>query len=137
MPALTFDERKANSERLDELVLIAIDFCREYIQDKSIERDKRYELARSVLEANKILVESGKKSYLKNRFEILKRDDFKCVYCGRSSEHKVILQIDHIIAKANGGNDDNSNLVTACFECNIGKRDFLLDERQEKKFSVL
>lgn len=56
------------------------------------------------------------------RFQILARDGFKCRYCGRSaSEDNVKLHVDHILNKNNGGDDDPSNLITACQDCNIGK----------------
>lgn len=54
------------------------------------------------------------------RFEIFKRDNFTCQYCGRQTP-LVILEVDHIIPKAGGGTDDPNNLVTACRDCNRGK----------------
>lgn len=54
------------------------------------------------------------------RFHILGRDGFKCVYCG-SAPPDVVLHIDHRVAVANGGGNDDDNLVTACLACNIGK----------------
>lgn len=54
------------------------------------------------------------------RFEIFKRDGFVCAYCG-AHPPEVVLEVDHIIAAANGGADDSDNLVTACFNCNRGK----------------
>lgn len=54
------------------------------------------------------------------RFEVLKRDDFTCKYCGRRSP-EVVLQVDHIIAESDGGTDDPINLTTSCWECNSGK----------------
>lgn len=56
----------------------------------------------------------------KIRFEVFKRDAFKCQYCGKSSPD-VILEIDHIEPVASGGTNDSINLVTACFDCNRGK----------------
>lgn len=61
------------------------------------------------------------------RFEILKRDNFRCVYCGATST-EAKLQVDHIVPVAKGGSDSPENLVAACFSCNIGKRDKLLEE---------
>lgn len=58
----------------------------------------------------------------KKRFEIFKRDNFTCQYCGNSAP-KVILEIDHIKPISKGGNNGYLNLVTACFDCNRGKRD--------------
>lgn len=59
---------------------------------------------------------------LKTRFEILKRDGFRCRYCG-ADQTKSLLQVDHVHPKAKGGGNHESNLVTACFECNQGKKD--------------
>jgi len=56
----------------------------------------------------------------KMRFEVFKRDEFRCGYCGKSPP-KVILEIDHIQPKAKDGEDDINNLITACFDCNRGK----------------
>lgn len=58
----------------------------------------------------------------KTRFEIFKRDNFTCQYCGRTSED-VILEIDHVVPVSKGGTNDEMNLVTACFDCNRGKSD--------------
>lgn len=54
------------------------------------------------------------------RFEILRRDNHACRYCGRSAPD-VELTIDHVIPVALGGNDEPVNLVTACRDCNGGK----------------
>jgi len=55
------------------------------------------------------------------RFDILRRDNFTCRYCGRSSPD-VVLHVDHVTAVANGGTDDPANLITSCSDCNFGKR---------------
>ncbi len=57
------------------------------------------------------------------RFEILRRDGFRCFYCGSDPQDGVKLHVDHIIAKSKGGSDLAENLITACYDCNIGKRD--------------
>jgi hypothetical protein len=56
----------------------------------------------------------------RTRFEVFKRDKFTCQYCGRKAPD-VLLQADHVIARANGGADDLMNLVTAGDGCNQGK----------------
>lgn len=72
---------------------------------------------------------------LRTRFKIFERDDFKCVYCGRNPrEHETTLEIEHVFPKARGGTNATANLVTACKECNAGKGDYLLNQRQLKKF---
>jgi hypothetical protein len=55
------------------------------------------------------------------RIAVLERDGYRCVYCGRSSD-VVPLNADHVVPRARGGRDDPANLVTACFDCNNGKR---------------
>jgi hypothetical protein len=64
----------------------------------------------------------------KIRFEVFKRDSFKCQYCG-SSAPDVILHIDHIEPVSKGGDNDITNLITSCFDCNMGKKDRLLDDK--------
>ena len=59
------------------------------------------------------------------RFEVFKRDVFTCQYCG-ATPPSVVLEIDHIEPVAEGGGDEESNLVTACFDCNRGKAARLL-----------
>ena len=56
----------------------------------------------------------------RTRFEVFKRDGFVCQYCG-AHPPAVLLEVDHIIALANGGTDDEDNLVTSCEPCNRGK----------------
>jgi HNH endonuclease len=55
------------------------------------------------------------------RFRVLQRDNFRCVYCGRSSREGVTLHLDHLVPVAAGGPTDEGNLVTACQDCNLGK----------------
>jgi len=54
------------------------------------------------------------------RFEVFKRDSFTCQYCG-GTPPKVLLHLDHIVAVANGGTNEESNLITSCADCNLGK----------------
>lgn len=56
----------------------------------------------------------------KMRFEIMKRDGFACIYCGRKPP-EVSLEIDHVVAIATNGAHHPSNMVTACYDCNRGK----------------
>lgn len=57
---------------------------------------------------------------VRTRFEVFKRDDFTCRYCGRRSP-EVILEVDHVVPVCDGGDDDPLNLVTSCWSCNRGK----------------
>ena len=57
----------------------------------------------------------------KTRFEIFKRDRFRCVYCGAVPSETVLLECDHIKPVAEGGTNEAENLVTSCGNCNRGK----------------
>lgn len=58
----------------------------------------------------------------KLRFEIFKRDSFTCQYCGRSAP-EIVLEIDHIRPISKDGEEEITNLITSCFDCNRGKSD--------------
>lgn len=60
-----------------------------------------------------------------SRKNILRRDNFKCQYCGTKSS---LLTIDHVIPKSKGGLDTWENLVTACIKCNNKKGNRTPDE---------
>lgn len=61
------------------------------------------------------------------RFDVFKRDSFKCQYCGKAAPD-VVLVVDHIHPVAKGGKNDIVNLITACQPCNAGKSDKALSE---------
>lgn len=63
------------------------------------------------------------------RFEVFKRDGFRCVYCGATPMVSV-MHVDHVVAVANGGTNDPANLVTACADCNGGKSSVPLEQRK-------
>lgn len=63
----------------------------------------------------------------RKRFEILKRDSFTCSYCGANPPN-VVLEVDHIIPVSKGGDNNELNLITSCFDCNRGKSNKELDE---------
>lgn len=65
----------------------------------------------------------------RTRFEIFKRDGFRCVYCG-ATPNTTVLHVDHVEPKSKGGTDDHANLVTACQPCNGGKSDVRLGDRR-------
>ena len=61
----------------------------------------------------------------KLRYQVLKRDNFKCCACGASpaKDSAVELHIDHIIPWSRGGETTLGNLQSLCSKCNIGKSD--------------
>jgi 5-methylcytosine-specific restriction endonuclease McrA len=64
------------------------------------------------------------------RFEILKRDNFTCQYCGAKAP-EVVLHVDHIHPVADGGTNELLNLIAACQSCNLGKSDRKLSDHQK------
>ena len=59
-----------------------------------------------------------------DRFQLFKRDKFRCYYCGSTpAADEVKLHADHVIPRSKGGEDTFDNLVTACSKCNISKSD--------------
>lgn len=54
------------------------------------------------------------------RYEILRRDNHACRYCGATAPD-VKLNVDHVIPTSLGGSDKPDNLVAACVDCNGGK----------------
>jgi 5-methylcytosine-specific restriction endonuclease McrA len=59
------------------------------------------------------------------RLAINLRDRFTCVYCLRDLHGAAAsdVTLDHVKAKADGGSNDASNLVTACRACNCARQD--------------
>ena len=68
----------------------------------------------------------------KTRFEVFKRDNFTCQYCGASAPD-VILEIDHIKPVSKGGTNSILNLVTSCRNCNRGKTNKVLSDNSAVK----
>jgi 5-methylcytosine-specific restriction endonuclease McrA len=82
----------------------------------------------SVIRISKFVKVPYKKVIL-SRKNILRRDNYKCAYCGRSD---LMLTVDHVIPKARGGTDTWENLVTACTKCNNVKGDRTPEEADMK-----
>lgn len=57
------------------------------------------------------------------RYDILRRDGFRCRICGSCASDGVKLEVDHIIPVSKGGKSTMDNLQTLCERCNRGKRD--------------
>jgi 5-methylcytosine-specific restriction endonuclease McrA len=52
-------------------------------------------------------------SYKKLVHWVLKRDGWRCQYCGRSEE----LEVHHMIPRSQFGHDTEENLITLCTGC--------------------
>jgi ATP adenylyltransferase len=57
------------------------------------------------------------------RYEVLKRAGHRCELCGIPGSERA-LEVDHILPRKHGGEDDLTNLQALCFKCNANKGDF-------------
>lgn len=71
---------------------------------------------------------------MSKRFDVLLRDDFTCRYCGLKAPHTE-LEVDHVIPVTLGGKATMENGVTACRECNRGKRNKNIREMERVALS--
>lgn len=55
------------------------------------------------------------------RYDVMRRDGFRCVLCGAKASDVVQLHVDHIFPVSRGGKTVMSNLRTLCSRCNQGK----------------
>jgi len=65
---------------------------------------------------------------------ILKRDDYKCVICGKGKKEGIELHVDHIKAKDLGGKATIENGQTLCSQHNFLKKNFKQTETGKKMF---
>jgi hypothetical protein len=54
------------------------------------------------------------------RERVLKRDGYRCVYCGNVLPGEA-LTLDHVQPRMRGGDNSEGNVVTACGPCNTAK----------------
>lgn len=66
----------------------------------------------------KSYVKISRRTISPTRRNILKRDEYRCQYCGTKVGP---MTVDHIIPKTMGGKDVWENLVCACVNCNSRK----------------
>ncbi len=97
---------------------------------KEFWKKKRKDMGKGII----IKGNGQRENYYKLRFEIFKRDNFTCQYCGRNvKEDKIKLHCDHIHPKSKEGLFIANNLITSCEECNSGKGNTLLSEHLLQK----
>ncbi len=66
--------------------------------------------------------------------DILKRNNYRCVVCGRGREDGVELTVDHIKPKDKGGTNDIDNGQTLCTEHNLLKKNYTQTEAGKRYF---
>ncbi len=66
--------------------------------------------------------------------EIFKRDNYRCVICGRGPQNGYEIHADHIIPKDLGGKAEISNGQTLCSVHNFRKKNYKQTETGKKMF---
>ena len=104
---LSIDPSSLSSEERDELVRLCDEAISTYLQKRGT---AVYDHRRAAL------------GYLSGslRYEVLKRAGFRCELCGISADERAI-EVDHILPRKHGGEDDQTNLQALCFKCNANK----------------
>lgn len=70
----------------------------------------------------------------KQKIQILTRDQYQCVICGRGKKDGVDLHVDHIKPKELGGKATTENGQTLCAQHNFQKKIFKQTETGKKMF---
>lgn len=87
------------------------------------------------------LIRRARPLTLEEGLNILKRDHYRCQYCGldgsSSFENYLVMTVDFVIPRARGGKKDPRNLVTACRPCNLLKGRKVFKNFEEAKAYVL
>lgn len=68
------------------------------------------------LKQDHTIAQIGSRRWRKLRERILIRDAYTCAYCGENAN-----EVDHVIARKNGGTNAEENLVASCRRCNLAK----------------
>jgi 5-methylcytosine-specific restriction endonuclease McrA len=74
-----------------------------------------YELPAVILLSRYVRIPGSRQVPLSRR-GVLRRDDYRCAYCGRSAD-----TVDHVQPRSRGGSDSWENLVACCLKCNGAK----------------
>jgi 5-methylcytosine-specific restriction endonuclease McrA len=73
--------------------------------------------------------------------KVLKRDQFRCQYCGLDGmsnfENFLIMTVDFVLPRARKGKKESRNLVAACRPCNLLKGHRVFAGLEEAKAHVL
>jgi len=62
------------------------------------------------------------------KLKIIRKYDFKCIYCGFGGSRSNHLTVDHVFPKHSGSTNDQDNLACCCKNCNTKKGAMLLTD---------
>jgi 5-methylcytosine-specific restriction endonuclease McrA len=62
---------------------------------------------------------------VEKRLAVYLRDAFTCLYCGKDlhGADPRDVNLDHVVSRVDGGSNHESNIVTACRNCNCSRQD--------------
>jgi hypothetical protein len=120
------EDRSPNNENIEDENPPIID-SRTSIEEEPIEQ-AAIQSDKSISEHSEtIILDTPRSPSLRLRFQVMKRDNFRCVRCGRSPANHLglELEIDHNTPYSQGGPTVLDNLRTLCKDCNRGKSNIM------------
>lgn len=121
--------RKTLSEYQRRMKDQDIQLCYSYMRKvENLQKEKRKileERERSLPAQRRFVAEQRRLMTDSLRYDVLKRDGFRCQICGATAKDGYKLHVDHIVPVSKGGKTELSNLRTLCERCNMGKSDKL------------
>ena len=92
----------------------------EKVSDKVMRTVTREFLVPLVIRLTYLVRQIFKRKVPWSKRNIMIRDGYKCVYCGKTD---CKVDIDHVFPKSKGGKNTWENCVTSCIDCNRKKAD--------------
>ena len=84
--------------------------------------------------AEKARVKNYIYSFHQIRFKVFHRDQFTCIYCGRTSFiDNIELHLEHIVSRNKNGDNTINNYATSCKDCNLSKSDIRFSKQLERR----
>lgn len=117
------ERRLREEQRLSRERYAREEEARKKTQKEREEQARREELERArATDPHRIFIEEQRRLMSASlRYDILRRDNFRCQICGVTAKDGYKLHVDHIVPVSKGGLTEPSNLRTLCERCNMGK----------------
>ena len=117
-------DRQQEKERQARARQRAMDEKKREMERKKAQQEKERQARIAALpEQRRFIAEQRRLMTDSLRYDVMRRDGFRCQLCGAMAKDGVQLHVDHILPVSKGGKTEISNLRTLCERCNMGKRD--------------
>ena len=132
-------QRKAKEEEKADKKRIRCQRMKEAEKRRKQRQKERLEYLAALPDRQKFIAQQRNLMTASLRYDVLRRDGFRCQICGASASDGALLHVDHIIPVSKGGKTEFSNLRTLCDRCNLGKGDKIevLPEKPQPVLSSL